>query len=73
MMVPSHVDNGLFLLVTPSSESPLLVWQSNGVPVSSEGLPVDSVLVVFGRGLTEWMLQVLWNKDCCYIPITLFP
>ncbi len=59
-MVPTHVDNGLFLLVTPSPESPLVVFQSEGSPVSpSSSLPPDSLLVLFGRGLTEWLLQDL--------------
>ncbi len=57
-MVPFHVDNGLYLLVTPTKDSPLIIWQSDGTPASTEGLPEDSLVVLFGRGLTEWMLQV---------------
>jgi len=60
-MVPYHVDNGLFLLLTPAEEgqSALVVWQSDGSPASTENLSgrKDAVLVLMGRGVTEWLLQ----------------
>jgi hypothetical protein len=59
-LVPYHIDNGLFLLLTPFPSPSLLVRLSNGESVDTDGLPADSVLVLMGRGLTEWLLQ---NED----------
>jgi hypothetical protein len=51
------VDNGLYLLVTPSSALPLLLQSRYGTPVSTHRLSPDSVLVLLGRGLTHWLLK----------------
>ena len=56
-LVPFHIDNGLFLLLTPFPSPSLVVRLSNGESVDTNGLPDDSVLVLMGRGLTEWLLQ----------------
>ena len=51
---PFHIDNGLFLLVTPSPDHPLIVSDSNGHHwEASEG----DLVVVFGRGMTDWLRQ----------------
>jgi hypothetical protein len=56
-LVPFHIDNGLFLLLTPFPDPSLLVKLSNGQTVDTAGLASDTVLVLMGRGLTDWLLQ----------------
>jgi hypothetical protein len=56
-LVPFHTDNGLFLLLTPFPEHPLRLRTSSGRTVSTEHVPADSVLVLYGLGLTDWLLQ----------------
>ena len=56
-MVPFHVDNGIYLIITPFEGHALKLKLSNNKVVSTEGLEKDSVIVLFGRGLTEWLLQ----------------
>jgi hypothetical protein len=56
-LVPFHIDNGLFLLLTPFPSPSLLVKLSNGATVDTAGLASDTVLVLVGRGLTDWLLQ----------------
>ncbi len=55
-LVPFHVDNGLFLIITHFPEHPLKLRLSDGrnASVDDDGA---GVLVLLGRGLTEWMLQ----------------
>lgn len=57
-MVPFHIDNGIFLLLTPFPDPSLSVKLSNGQTISTDGLGPDSVLVLMGRGLTDWLLQL---------------
>ncbi len=63
-LVPFHVDNGLFLLLTHFPEHPLQVRTSDGrngsVAVEDDS---GSVLVLFGRGMTEWLLQDEEEKE----------
>jgi hypothetical protein len=57
-MVPEHTDNGLFLLITPFAEQSLVIKTSSGARVSTSDLdPADSVLVLSGVALSEWLLQ----------------
>ena len=56
-LVPYHIDNGLFLLLTPFPSPSLLVRLSDGQSISTNGLGTDSILVLIGRGLTDWLLQ----------------
>lgn len=73
-LVPFHVDNGLFLIITPFQVQvpirldPLhlnITLQNHGLRIkTSQGLIMDtdrvsqdSVLVLFGRGVTDWLLQ----------------
>ena len=59
-MVPFHVDNGIYLIITPFEGHGLKLRLSSNKVVSTEGLETDSVIVLFGRGLTDWLLQ---DKD----------
>jgi hypothetical protein len=63
LLVPFHIDNGIFLLITPFPDPSLLVKLSNGETVPTDKLTSDSVLVLMGRGLTDWLLQVALH---CY-------
>jgi len=56
-IVPFHIDNGLFLILTPFPGHGLRVKTSNNKVVSLDDLELDSAIVIFGRGLTEWLLQ----------------
>merc|ERR1719367_174672 len=56
-MVPFHVDNGLYLLITPFSNHGLEIELSNGEVISTSDVDSNSIIVLFGRGLTDWMLQ----------------
>ncbi|TRY75846.1 hypothetical protein TCAL_04958 [Tigriopus californicus] len=56
-LVPFHVDNGLFLLLTPFPDHPLQVQLSNGQEVSTQDVDYNSVLVLMGRGITDWLEQ----------------
>ncbi len=55
-LIPFHVDNGIFLIITNFPEHPLMVRLSDG---SNTTVPDESaeVLVLLGRGLTDWLLQ----------------
>ena len=56
-MVPYHADNGMYLILSPFKGSGLSVKLSNGKAVSTSDLGPGSLLVLVGRGLTEWLLQ----------------
>ena len=56
-LVPYHLDNGLFLLITTFPDHGLEVTLSDKSRVSTSSLPSDSILVMFGLGLTDWLLQ----------------
>jgi len=56
-IVPFHIDNGLFLILTPFPGHGLRVKTSNNKVVSLDDLELDSAIVLFGRGVTEWLLQ----------------
>ena len=55
MMVPFHVDNGLYLIITPFPNHGLKIKTSTGQEILTE-LSSDSVLVLMARGLTDWFL-----------------
>lgn len=52
---PLHTDNGLFLLTTPSQESPLHVQDRNGKMLTTVTAE-PGVVVLFGRALDQWLL-----------------
>lgn len=56
-MVPFHVDNGLFLLLTPFPGHGLKIKTSTGVILDTDNIPTDCILVLMGRGLTDWLLN----------------
>jgi len=55
-LVPNHVDNGLFLIITPFSSPSLEVKLSTGQKINTQHVRSDSVIVLIGRGLTDWLL-----------------
>ena len=56
-MVPFHVDNGLYLLITPFPGHALKIETSFGNIIDTDDVKADSVLVLMGRALTDWLLQ----------------
>ena len=57
-LVPEHTDNGLFLMITPFPEQSLVVRTSSGQRISTADLdPSDTVLVLAGVALPDWLLQ----------------
>jgi hypothetical protein len=55
--LPFHVDNGLYLLLTPASALPLLVRSKAGRNIrTGQAAGPDTVLFLLGRGLTDWLL-----------------
>merc|ERR1712223_1309760 len=56
-VVPFHIDNGLYLILTPFPGHGLRVKTSNNKVVSLDDLELGSAIVLFGRGVTEWLLQ----------------
>ena len=65
-LVPYHVDNGIYLLLTPFPNHGLEVKLSNGQKVSTDDVDSESILVLMGRGLTDWLLQMNSNKNLFY-------
>merc|ERR1719481_1580859 len=55
LALPYHTDNGLYVLLTPSSSLPLRALSKNGtMHVLDTG--DDTVLLLLGTGLTNWLL-----------------
>ena len=65
-LVPFHVDNGIYLLLTPFPNHGLEVELSNGKKVSTNDVDPESVLVLMGRGLTDWLLQFNKKRSIYY-------
>jgi hypothetical protein len=57
-LVPYHIDNGMFLLITPFPNHGMQMELSDGSKVSTDEIDHSSVLVLFGLGLNGWMFQV---------------
>ena len=55
MMVPYHIDNGIYLIITPFPHQGLKLKTSTGQEIQTN-LPSNSVLVLMGRALTDWLL-----------------
>lgn len=55
-MVPYHMDNGLYLLITPYPGQGLTFKTSLGIEMNTSNLGLDSLVVLMGRGLTDWLL-----------------
>ena len=56
-LVPFHVDNGLYLIITPFPGHGMNVELSDGKIVSTSHVASDSALVLLGRGLSDWLLS----------------
>jgi hypothetical protein len=57
LSLPYHLDNGLYLLLTPSRLGPLRLKSRSGRLVRTDAVPEDAVIFLLGRGLTNWLLQ----------------
>ena len=55
-MVPYHTDNGLYLLITPYPGQGLTLKTSLDTEMDTNELGLDSLVVLMGRGLTDWLL-----------------
>ena len=55
-LVPFHVDNGLYLIITPFPGHGMNVELSDGKTISTSHVASDSALVLIGRGLSDWLL-----------------
>lgn len=55
-LVPYHIDNGMFLIITSFDNPSLEVKLRNGEKVTTGEVGSDFVIVLMGRGLTEWLL-----------------
>lgn len=55
LALPYHTDNGLYVLLTPSSTQPLRALSKNGT-VHLLDTGDDSVVMLLGTGLTQWLL-----------------
>ena len=56
MMVPYHVDNGLYLIITSFPGHGLKLKNSDGNEMETDNLAANDILVLMGRGLTDWLL-----------------
>jgi hypothetical protein len=54
--LPMHVDNGLYLLLTPDQSLPLLMRSKSGRAIRTGQVGPDAVLFLLGRGLTHWLV-----------------
>ena len=55
-MVPFHIDNGMYLIITPFPGHGLKIQTISGEIINTDGLGFDSIIVLMGRGLTDWLL-----------------
>ena len=55
-MIPFHKDSGFILFLTPFPLHPLIIKDKYGETLSTDGLKEDSVIVILGTGITEWLL-----------------
>jgi len=55
--VPFHIDNGLYLILTSFPGHGLRIKTSDNKVVPLDNLELGSAIVLFGRGVTEWLLQ----------------
>jgi hypothetical protein len=54
--LPMHVDNGLYLLLTPDQSLPLLMRSKSGRAIRTGQVGPDALLFLLGRGLTDWLV-----------------
>ena len=64
LSLPYHVDNGLYLLLTPSPIRPLRLRSRSGQTVRTDTTnDDDAVIFLLGRGVTDWLLQGNTNDE----------
>ena len=56
LSLPFHVDNGLYLLLTPAAALPLRMRSKTGRNIRTAQAGPDTVLFLLGRGLTDWLV-----------------
>ncbi|XP_059082953.1 uncharacterized protein LOC131880360 [Tigriopus californicus] len=56
-MVPFHRDNGLFLILTPVPDHPLIIELESGNAISTGQLGPSTILVLMGLGTSDWLFQ----------------
>ena len=56
-LVPEHIDNGLFLLITPFPGQSLVVRTSTGRLVSTDDLDVSDTVLVLPGGIRDKILH----------------
>ena len=54
---PPHKDNGLILYLTPFAQHPLQLTDRDGFKIDTSSLGEDAVIIMFGRGLSGWLLK----------------
>ena len=54
---PPHKDNGLILYLTSFAQHPLQLTDRYGFNIDTSILGEDSVLIMFGRALSGWLLK----------------
>jgi len=55
--LPYHKDNGLILYLTPFSSHSLLIKDKNGNAIETHQLEINSIIVLLGSGLSDWLLE----------------
>ena len=61
--VPLHKDNGLMLFLTPFQEHPLIIRNSRDEDLDLTNIGDDSVIVIIGSALPNWLLKGLTDHD----------
>ena len=69
-LVPFHIDNGLFLIITPFPGHGLILRDSQDQNISTEHVDSDSVIVLFGLATIQWLFQ---SKEFDSIRKSIFP
>ena len=65
-MVPFHKDNGLYLLITPFPGHGLKIQTNSGEIINTDQIKSDSLLILLGRGMTDWLLLDHSNRNDFY-------
>ena len=68
-LVPFHVDNGIFLLITPFPNHGMRLEMSDGSVASTDEVWRGSIIVLFGLGLTDWLLQGDGSASAQFHPV----
>merc|ERR1719367_2799729 len=57
------MDNGLYLMITPFPGHGLKIKTSANTIINTDSIKPDSILVLMGRALTDWLLVNHENRD----------